>query len=130
MPSWLLLWKLEESVYARPRKSSRNVLPKLESCQQHPSRQCQGPYHGCIGHVGGRMPLVRSVQGWELDGITDEEDGLYGSAEAVWASREPPYNAVEHPVLVSLLGEDLHAPSADITNGVGAAPFRSNGRDA
>lgn len=47
-------------------------------------------YHISIRPVGRGMPLVRSIQGWELDGVPDEEDRLFRvntSRLSMWIQR-------------------------------------------
>src|SRR5690349_16611910 len=61
------------------------------------------PKHVCRRHVGGRVRLVGTIEGGELDRVSDEEDGL----------------VVEYPVLVALGGLELNSPSADVADGVG-----------
>jgi hypothetical protein len=46
----------------------------------HIARKDSLPEHGWIRHVVPRVTLVRPVHGRELDGISDEKDGLEKSA--------------------------------------------------
>ena len=72
------------------------------------------PKRVCVSGVGGRVTLVRAVQGRELERVADEEDGL----------------VVEHPVVVAVGRLELDGPAVEVADRVGGAVFRADGGDA
>lgn len=69
------------------------------------------PKHTIIGHIGSGVALMAPVHRWELNGVTDEEDG----------------QIIEDEILNTLLGIDFGRPTADIANGITGTFFPAYG---
>ena len=71
------------------------------------------PKHVRIRDVGLGMPLVRAVHARKLDRIADKKNR----------------QVIEDKILVSLLGEQFHCPTTDISDGVARALLSCDSRD-
>lgn len=76
--------------------------------------QMKIPKHGVVGNISSGMSLVAPVHGWELDWITNEENG----------------QVIEDEVLDAILGVKFGGPAANIANRIAGSLLPSNSRNS
>lgn len=110
----------------------RNALPELHHSAKATNMEVTITHHGRVCGMLRGMTLVRSVNRWEFDWVSDEEHGLEvfsTHATSIWGRESATYNTVEDEVLIALFSEDLHRPTPHIPNSLGCASVRPHSGD-